>query len=387
MGSRQAIHVLEFRPTETQATSAVDGSILPPTSDRDDMFLAPDVPGYRIVRELGRGGAGIVYLAWEEALDRFIALKTLLPHYLHEGGCERFENEALALARVQHQNVVPVHAFGRVETTPYLAMQYVLGDTLADALDGARGKGTSHLSDWFTRRGDRRLHTAAWVVATALADALDDVHRAGLIHRDIKPANVVIDAKGRPTLVDFGLACDPESHRLAPGSGSAGTPRYMAPEQIDAPSEEIDGRADTYALGLLLFEMLTLRPAFPQQDLNELVDAITLGDLPSPRSIDPEIPVALDQIVQKATATRPADRYQSAKGLRHALLAAAHQLKIDGLSSLSLGPELQRSLEPGRSPDHTNAAPTNEDPGTLKELALWLIAWAGAVAIAFFSGQ
>lgn len=375
----------------TQASPAVDGSLLPPTTDRDATFLAPGVPGYQIVRELGRGGAGVVYLAWQDALERFVALKALQPHLVDSEWASRFEREALALARVQHPNVVPVLSYGTADGTPYLSMQYVLGDTLQNALDGARGEEPSRLTEWFTRTDGNAPYAAALVVAIALADALDDVHRAGIVHRDIKPANVVIDAKGRPTLVDFGVACDPHSHRLAPEEGSTGTPRYMAPEQIDAPADEIDGRADIYALGLVLFEMLTLQPAFPQNDIEDLVVAIREGDIPSLRALDPKIPEILDQIVRKATATRAANRYQSAHGMCHALRDAATSLGIVGFSSLGLGPELQRSLEDSK-PRSGASDLGMDDPqfryyGRIERaIAFVLIATTAAFALGYWLG-
>lgn len=309
----------------------------------------PSIPGYDIVRTLGQGGMGVVYLGWQTALERFVALKVLRADVSEDPLIRaRFVREARALSQVQHPHVVPLHAFGQHGPNLYMSMAYVLGETIAQALEAARRADECRVGFWFQRIGDdgRRANVAACLVAQALADALEDLHSVGIVHRDVKPANIVVDAKGRPLLVDFGLACDADADGIGSREDPIGTPRYLAPELVSGHADEIDPRADVYALGATLFEMLTLRPAFPQLELGDLIDAIRRGDVPSVREVEPSIPRSLDEIVRKAMAVDPKERFQSARGMAAALRAAKADLsRQHDVSTLALAPDLQRALD------------------------------------------
>lgn len=309
----------------------------------------PSIEGYDIVRTLGQGGMGVVYLGWQTALERFVALKVLRPDLRLDASIRaRFVREARALSQVQHPHVVPLHAFGQAGDHLYMSMAYVLGESISEALDAARREDECRVGFWFQRIGTdgRRANVAACLVAQAIADALDDLHSVGIVHRDVKPANIVVDAKGRPVLVDFGLACDRDAESIGPRDGAIGTPRYLAPELLSGEGADVDPSADVYALGATLFEMLTLRPAFPQLELTELVDAVRRGDVPSVRDLEPSVPRSLDAIVRRAMAVDPKDRFQSARGMAAALRAAKADLsRQHDLSSLALAPDLQRALD------------------------------------------
>ena len=333
--------------TETRPYSGT-GSIL------DDLpsNVVPRIEGYEILQSLGQGGMGIVYLARERALDRLVALK-VLPHRLlaDEQALERFRREARALARIEHPNIVPIYATGEQDGLPFFTMAYVEGEPLNDVVAAASGAGDSRFATLFLRRGagDHRPDLACAMVAEAVAAALGDMHAEGIVHRDIKPGNILIDCKGRPVVVDFGVACDPRSTRLTSEATSPGTLRFMPPEQLSAGgAAAIDVRSDIYSLGVTLFELLTLMPAFPQEQMGSLIDAIRLGDRPRPRDVDRAIPKSLDLIVQKATALRPDDRYQSAAEMETALRESINCLADSSELKGALGTaDLDQALREG----------------------------------------
>ena len=266
---------------------------------------------YRIVRLLGRGGMGAVYLAWEHALERMVAIKVLTPAL--GGGIEhreRFRREARTAALLAHPNVVPLHAFGDANGTPYFVMSYVRGESLAERL-----------------KRERRLSAAETCrILAELADALDFAHRHGIVHRDIKPENILLDAEtGRPMLTDFGVATVFTSeHSRAEASKSFGTPQYMSPEQAMGESE-FDGRSDIYALGVLGYLMLTGHLPFDGRTFQELAaQHVTKEPLP-PSMWVPMVPDSVAAIVLRCLAKDPSGRWPNAKSLSVALA-------LDGLS-------------------------------------------------------
>ena len=324
---------------------------------------------------------GVVYLAWEQGLERFVALK-MMPSHLEDDpdALERFTDEVRALSQIQHPNIVPIHAVGQYEGRPYFTMAYVLGEPLSRGIAAAPDAEESLLRFWFRRTedGGRRANLAACVLVHALADALDDLHRLGICHRDVKPDNIVIDARGRPMLVDFGLACDPDADRLRSHDNASGTLRYMAPEVLQLADAGADSRSDVYSLGLTLHEMLTLRPAFPQRDVGEMLDAIQRGDKQSPRQVDPTVPAALDSVVRQATALNPSERFQSARGMREALrLAKGTFAGQADLSTLALGATLERAL----------AEPSGAFSSVRWQRLLWLLALAAGGSALFVAGR
>jgi eukaryotic-like serine/threonine-protein kinase len=276
---------------------------------------------FRILRTLGRGGMGVVYEAIQESLGRQVALK-VLPSYgrLDATQLGRFRREARAAAGLHHTNIVPVFAVGEQDGVPYYAMQFIRGqgiDTILDELRRLRHDGnaialhSTENSGLISQPGETYFRTIARIGAQT-ADALAYAHAQGICHRDIKPSNLLLDACGTVWIADFGLAKaeNGEGDGLTHTGDVVGTLRYMAPERFNGLA---DARSDVYALGATLYEMLTLRPAFVEPDRLKLIDRISSGTIPKPRSIDPSIPSDLETIVTKAIACEAGERYISAQ--------------------------------------------------------------------------
>jgi tetratricopeptide (TPR) repeat protein len=255
---------------------------------------------FQILREVGRGGMGIVYEAVQTSLNRRVALKLLGPHVAGSPTqLQRFRREAKAVAQLHHTNIVPVYGVGEEEGLHFYAMQFIEGDSLAAAIRGTPAHGAR---DW---RG------VAHIVAQ-IADALCYAHRHGVLHRDIKPSNLLLDREGGIWITDFGLAKQEDQEGLTDVGDLLGTLRYMAPEQFDG---HTDALSDIYSLGLTLFELLTLRPAYAESQHGPLIKAKTREAPPRPRALDRRIPADLETITLKCCATEPADRYQGAEEL------------------------------------------------------------------------
>lgn len=273
----------------------------------------PAVPGYQVLRELGRGGMGVVYQARELGLYRMVALKMLPAKPATERQMKRFELEAQSLARLNHPNIVDVYGVGSFEGRPFFAMEYVAGPSLAQLL------------------GDRAqdARASARLIAT-VARALDAIHRAGLVHRDIKPANILLEDPPaaarpveepwpldayRPKLTDFGLAQDTsEPVRLTQTGMAMGTPSYMAPEQARG-RKPVGPRADIFALGAVLYEMLTGRPPFEGPSAAETLSRLLHREAESPARSRPDLPHDLVTICLKCLEKSPRDRYPTAAAL------------------------------------------------------------------------
>jgi hypothetical protein len=256
--------------------------------------------GYRIEREVGRGGMGIVYDAFHLALGRRVALKVLplwggqpSPHL------ERFLREARTAAGLHHTNIVPVFDVGQVSGLPYYAMQLIAGTGLDQA---------------GPRRGREGPSWYRWVAGLGVqaAEGLGHAHQRGVIHRDVKPSNLLVDDQGVVWITDFGLARAAGDVSLTASGAVVGTPRYMSPEQAETARRRIDHRTDIYSLGVTLYEVLTRRPAFEGHTPQEVISQIVSREPPSPRQLDPAVPRDLETIVLKAMAKRPEDRYSTA---------------------------------------------------------------------------
>jgi serine/threonine protein kinase len=347
---------------------------------------------YRILREVGRGGMGVVYEAEQESLGRHVALKVLAAHtVLDPRHLERFRREARAAARLHHTNIVPVHGVGEQDGLHYYVMQFIQGLGLDEVLaelkrlrqarrgpapgpaDGPRSDGdggsagglaaevahsllTGQYAPDHRERGDAAptsseacppaaggeqgpsapanrsgstsaMHLPGQAEGTApsesgsrywasvarigaqVAEALAYAWSQGVLHRDIKPSNLLLDTGGIVWVTDFGLAkTAADTDNLTHTGDVVGTLRYMAPERF---SGQADVRSDVYALGLTLYELLTLRPAFDAGDRDRLIAQVLHDDPPRPRRLDPTIPHDLETIVLKATARDPAQRYQT----------------------------------------------------------------------------
>ncbi len=260
---------------------------------------------YQIVELVGEGGMATVYRAHDPRLKRDVAVKVMLPSLVADPTfCQRFEREAQSVANLRHPTILTVHDYGETETGQlYLVVEYVPEGTLRDRLQGPMS-----------------LERVIDIVAQ-VAEALDYAHQQGVIHRDVKPNNILLTQDGRPLLADFGLAKPIESDRRLTASGMMmGTPDYVAPEQ--AQGFDIDGRADVYALGVMLFEMLAGRHPYAGESAMSVMIKHVTEPMPRPSAFNPKLSPALDEIVLKATAKSPDERYLRAGDMARALRAA-----------------------------------------------------------------
>src|SRR5262249_34780189 len=288
---------------------------------------------FELVREIGRGGMGIVYEARQVSLNRKVALKVLGPGLgLTSRAIDRFRHEAEAAARLHHTHIVPIYATGANDDVHYYAMELIEGPSLDRVLKHLRGPGdavptalaqtTDHesninvaqeagLSGSSLSSGGAYFDNVARMVA-GVADALDYAHQQGVIHRDIKPGNLLVSPDGRLSLNDFGLARMLEQPGMTMTGEFVGTPLYMAPEQIAAGRVPVDHRADVYSLGATLYEMLTLQPPFRGERRDQVIAQVLQKEPAAPRRINAKIPVDLETICLKAMDKDPDRRYQSA---------------------------------------------------------------------------
>ncbi len=281
-------------------------------------FATLPLGDFQIVRELGRGGMGVVYEATQLSLGRRVALKVLpFAAALDAKQLQRFRTESHAAAQLHHANIVPVYAVGCERGTHYYAMQLIDGQpldaTLRDADPTASTQAPGSPTRPATSAERKATHGVAARVACQVAEALDYAHEAGVVHRDIKPGNLLLDGAGRVWVTDFGLAqLTAEAGGLTRTGDVFGTLRYMSPEQASGRRGEVDHRTDIYSLGATLYELLTRRPIFPSTDRQVLLHQI-LHEEPVPlRTLDRHVPEELETIVLKATAKLPAERYATA---------------------------------------------------------------------------
>ena len=266
--------------------------------------MQPDKIGlYEIKSELGRGGMATVYRAYDPRFEREVAVKVLPRELLHADPQFRlrFEREAKIIAQLEHTAIVPVYDVGEADGQPYFVMRYMNGGSLSDRI----------------KAGVMEVEEAARILG-AIAPGLDEAHVKGIVHRDIKPSNILFDKRGNPYISDFGIAklTQAQSGNVT-GSAIIGTPAYMAPEQ--AQGDNIDGRADIYALGIILFEMVTGKQ--PYEADTPMAVAIKHITDPVPHILDanPKLPFGMDAIIQKAMAKDKNDRYSTAVELVNAL--------------------------------------------------------------------
>ena len=284
-----------------------------------------EVGDFRILRELGRGGMGIVYEAVQLSLGRRVALKVLQGSAAVDSRrLQRFQVEAQAAASLRHPHIVPVFATGSENGIAYYAMQYIECRDLARIINDLR-QGDSALATSVDVRkiGPRKplfnqgtsFERDVAGIARQAAMALEHAHANDVLHRDVKPSNILIGEKGHVWITDFGLARIRGSLDLTQTGEAIGTPRYMSPEQALGRRTPTDGRTDVYSLGATLYEILTLTTPFPGDDRLDLLRRITQEEPIPPRKIDPRVPAELETIVLKAMAKVPADRYATAADL------------------------------------------------------------------------
>jgi len=325
-----------------------------------DQFKLKQLGDCRIVREIGRGGMGVVFEAVEGSIERHVAVKLLpwrismVPHRQ-----ERFEREAQTIAKLRHANIVPIFRFGRHDDYAYYVMQYVesvnLGHIIgalserqqvSPALEirnetGSADEQTDQSSGHSARKGLKHDSWKAFArIGLQVAQALRHAHRKGVLHNDVKPGNLLIDAAGKVFVTDFGLAepINPESSEV--DESVNGTLRYMAPERFQGICDET---SDVYSLGITLFELITQQSAFDTESRVGLINAITQGEIRRPADLSREIPTDLAAVISKAISEKPDDRYQSAGEFASDLLRYINNERVVARSDRGILRWLRRS--------------------------------------------
>jgi ligand-binding sensor domain-containing protein/tRNA A-37 threonylcarbamoyl transferase component Bud32 len=276
-------------------------------------YIGKQLGAYRVVEQIGQGGMATIYKAYQPAMDRYVAVKILPSHFTQDASfTARFTQEARTLARLEHPHILPVHDYGEQEGIAYLVMRYINAGTLKDLI---------------AQRGALSLKEAARIF-DQVGRALGYAHSQGVIHRDIKPGNILIDERGDAFLTDFGIAKLVEGTAQFTATGAVvGTPAYMSPEQgMGMPA---DKRSDIYALGVMLYEMVTGRVPFEAETPLAVLLKHVNAPLPPPRQIKPDLPEAVERVILNALAKSPDDRFQSAEQVAEAFQKAVAGLPLN----------------------------------------------------------
>lgn len=279
--------------------SALAETVLAPSLDSAASTL---LLHYRVLGKIGQGGMGAVFKAEDQRLGRIVAIKCVADGAEDDTSRRRLVREARAASSIPHPNIVTIHAIEETETSTFIVMEYVEGETLAARISRGPLEPSSVIA-----------------IGVEVAGALACAHARGLVHRDIKPANVMLTLRGAAKVLDFGLAKHHETGALALTARDAivGTVPYMSPEQIHG--APLDGRSDLFALGCVLYEAVTGKPAFPATDLPALVHQILNVDPAPPRSLVPAIPAALERVILRALSKEPSARFEDAAQMVAAL--------------------------------------------------------------------
>lgn len=266
---------------------------------------------YKIEKEIGKGGMGVVYLATDKRLERKVAIKVLSLSGTNEDAdissdevIQRFKREAIAVAKLNHPNIVNIYDIGEENGMYYMVMEFVDGNTLSNVINET------------VQNQEMAINTIIQVCG-----ALESAHEEGIIHRDIKPANIILTSKGMPKLMDFGIAQledKQEDFKITQSGSLLGSLLYISPEQLSN-SSEIDSRADIYSLGMSLYEMLTGKLPFMSDNMKQVVMKILTQDPPPPSSFNPNIPIELDSVILKSLEKDVHRRYQKASDFAKAL--------------------------------------------------------------------
>lgn len=363
----QGVSVREFAKRHPQYATAINAdfpALLMAEGLKPKMSVAPGVSvpeapstipellgGYRVLRQLGQGGMGVVYEAEHPRLSRRLALKVLIGRKRDSRITERFRREAEAASTLSHPNIVPVYDFGDHKGVHYLAMQMISGQSLDRLLDDFRSQnrleavtetlGSKHTLDTNCLApvsGPKEVHAPVGLIGpnadflqlaklgADVASALEHAHENRTIHRDIKPGNLILDQSGKIWVTDFGLAkIHDDGSDLSRTGDVIGTPRFMAPEQMRG---LCDQRSDIYSLGVTLYEMASGTRAWDSLNPGQLLQMRATTELPELEVIAPFVPPSLAQIIMKACSSRPEDRHQSAKELQVVLNRFAHGERV-----------------------------------------------------------
>jgi serine/threonine protein kinase len=320
---------LAARIARRQRLNAVfDMPTLSETPPQTPAATLPQVAGYEILEVIGHGGMGVVYKANQHGLNRLVALKMVLAGAsASPQDLARFRAEAEAVAQLQHPNILQIFEIGEQNGCPFLALEYVGGGSLAEHLGG-------------TPVAPRQ----AAELVLALARAIEHAHQRGIVHRDLKPANVLLQPDGLPKIADFGLAKREKSNQAHTQTGTIlGSPSYMSPEQASGRTDEIGPATDIYALGVILYELLTGRPPFKGATVLETIDQVREHDPVPPRFLLPKTPRDLETICLKCLEKRPQRRYASAGALAADLRAFLQGEPISA-QSLTVFDQVARSI-------------------------------------------
>jgi serine/threonine protein kinase len=314
-------------PTTPEASLPTEGSGMAQTASPTEVTVARESPTaftpqntpsplqpqyfgkYELLGEIARGGMGVVYRARQHGLDRLVALKMILGASPNDDSTQRFLQEARAAAAIDHPNVVPIYDIGEIGDKPYFTMALVEGPNLRTFVES---------------QGVPSIATTVSIFAQIVA-GVAHAHKLGIIHRDLKPANVLMDRDGRPRVTDFGLAKRTSVDTQLTATGQVvGTPQYMAPEQA-RDSKDVGPAADVYALGAILYFMLTGRPPFHGESFTDLLIKVVHEPPTPPRQFQPDIPDDLEALCLKCLAKSPQERFADANALAAALVPIAER--------------------------------------------------------------
>jgi len=325
----------------------------------------------RILREIGRGGMGVVYEAYQEGLDRRVAVKALDTRQARSKELlERFRREGRAYAQIRHPAVVAVHDLVEKDETLYLVTEFVDGADLRRILSGGGPLPPGCLA----------------ALGASLADALDAVHRHALLHRDVKPANVMLSRLGEVKLMDFGILKDPMATELTRAGAVMGTPAYVAPEVLEG--EPASERSDLWSLGVTLYEAATGGRPFLGDDFHELFASVRKAKPKRIRDVVPGFPRRLARAIERCLEKRPARRWETAGTLARELERCASRLLGDARPNERLRDLLaERGLGEGKAP-HAEAEASAERPTgspAIAARAIWAFAAVLAVAVGLYA--
>ena len=320
----------------------------------------------RIVEEIASGGMAVVYRAVQDPLGRTVAIKALKTSAAaEENVVTRFEREAKSLANLQHENIIHVYDFHHERGAMFIVMEYVQGIDLYDLLE----------------KSGRVPYDVAAVVAMQVARALDYIHYRGIVHRDIKPANIMIARTGGVKVMDFGIARDTSFGDLTEQGTGIGTPAYMSPEQVLG--DKLDARSDIFSLGVVLYQMLTGKKPFVEDEKKSAMHKIRLEPHTSARKLNPEIPRELNAIIDKCLEKQPRDRWRSAQHMVMALERfLAKHVEINHHARLVLFLKSQGAITDLEAEEYLNPAALGVGAGALQQPNLQArnILRAGAIA-------